>query len=57
MTGSPIQSGATSERRLGVPGEDAEGVFTSRDIVSWYNAHPQAKRDLIGGLLPKAKVM
>ena len=55
-SGVVLASGATSERSLGIPGEDAEGVFSSRDIVSWYNAHPLAKRELIGRVLPAAKV-
>ncbi|GBF88624.1 NADPH:adrenodoxin mitochondrial-like [Raphidocelis subcapitata] len=37
--------GAESDRRLGVPGEDAAGVFAAREFVWWYNGHPDA-RDL-----------
>lgn len=35
--------GAESDRRLGVPGEDARGVFSAREFVWWYNGHPDAR--------------
>lgn len=35
--------GAESDRRLGVPGEGARGVFSAREFVWWYNAHPDAR--------------
>ncbi|GAA0586030.1 FAD-dependent oxidoreductase [Kribbella sandramycini] len=34
--------GSTADRRLGIPGEDLPGSLAARDIVSWYNAHPDA---------------
>ncbi|MEW5303998.1 MAG: hypothetical protein WDW36_006641 [Sanguina aurantia] len=34
--------GAESDRRLGIPGEDAQGVMSAREFVWWYNAHPDA---------------
>jgi ferredoxin/flavodoxin---NADP+ reductase len=32
--------GAQSDRRLGVPGEDLEGSWSSTEFVAWYNGHP-----------------
>ncbi|WP_461028482.1 FAD-dependent oxidoreductase, partial [Streptomyces sparsus] len=34
--------GATTDRRLGVPGEDLPGSFSATDFVAWYSAHPDA---------------
>lgn len=36
--------GAESDRRLGIPGEDAAGVFAAREFVWWYNGHPDARQ-------------
>lgn len=33
-------SGAETDRRLGVPGEDLPGSHTATEFVGWYNAHP-----------------
>lgn len=35
-----IATGASSSRSLGVPGEDHAGVYDAREVVSWYNGHP-----------------
>ena len=32
--------GASSDRRLGVPGEDLPGSHAATDFVAWYNGHP-----------------
>lgn len=32
--------GAAKDRRLGIPGEDLEGVYGSSAFVGWYNGHP-----------------
>jgi hypothetical protein len=32
--------GASASRTLGIPGEDYPGVTDAREIVSWYNGHP-----------------
>jgi hypothetical protein len=40
-----LACGAESDRRMGMPGEDAAGVFAAREFVWWYNGHPDA-RDL-----------
>ncbi|CAE7237783.1 fdxr [Symbiodinium microadriaticum] len=33
-------TGASGERRLGIPGEDCEGVVGAPAFVKWYNGHP-----------------
>lgn len=46
MPGTPsgtqvvLAYGAESDRCLGVPGEEAPGVFAAREFVWWYNGHP-----------------
>jgi ferredoxin/flavodoxin---NADP+ reductase len=32
--------GAQSDRRLGIPGEDLPGSWSSTEFVAWYNGHP-----------------
>jgi ferredoxin--NADP+ reductase len=32
--------GSSSDRRLGIAGEDLEGSFPATEFVGWYNAHP-----------------
>ena len=32
--------GSSSDRQLGVPGEDASGVHSATEFVGWYNGHP-----------------
>ncbi len=32
--------GNESDRKLGIPGEDAAGSHSATDFVGWYNAHP-----------------
>ena len=32
--------GASSDRRLGIPGEDLVGSWSSTEFVGWYNGHP-----------------
>ncbi|KAL5714254.1 adrenodoxin-NADP(+) reductase [Ranunculus cassubicifolius] len=32
--------GAESDRAVGVPGEDLEGLYSAREFVWWYNGHP-----------------
>ncbi|WP_295816547.1 FAD-dependent oxidoreductase [uncultured Deinococcus sp.] len=39
--------GASSDRRLGIPGEDLRGSMSATEFVAWYNGHPDAAaRDL-----------
>ncbi|KAI7903913.1 NADPH:adrenodoxin oxidoreductase [Cokeromyces recurvatus] len=35
-----LSYGASEDRKLGIPGEDAYGVESARSFVSWYNGHP-----------------
>ena len=35
-----IATGAQKDRRLGIPGEDLNGVYGSAEFVGWYNGHP-----------------
>ncbi|MFC4425613.1 FAD-dependent oxidoreductase [Deinococcus navajonensis] len=34
--------GASSDRRLGIPGEDLQGSMSATEFVAWYNGHPDA---------------
>ena len=35
-----ICSGAETDRKLNIPGEDLPGVHTATEFVAWYNGHP-----------------
>lgn len=35
-----LTTGAESDRRLGIPGEDLSGSHTATEFVGWYNGHP-----------------
>ncbi|GAA2803958.1 FAD-dependent oxidoreductase [Saccharopolyspora taberi] len=39
--------GASSARRLGIPGEDLPGSTTATNVVAWYNGHPDVPADAI----------
>ncbi|SDS06689.1 ferredoxin--NADP+ reductase [Nocardioides scoriae] len=39
--------GASADRTLGVPGEDLPGSLAARDLVGWYNGHPEVPTDLV----------
>ncbi|MES2058087.1 MAG: FAD-dependent oxidoreductase [Pseudomonadota bacterium] len=39
-----LATGAPSDRRLGVPGDDLPGVIGSAAFVGWYNGHPDFAR-------------
>ncbi|MFJ8668786.1 FAD-dependent oxidoreductase [Streptomyces sp. NPDC093600] len=39
--------GASTDRRLGIPGEDVPGSLAATTFVSWYNAHPEVAPDAI----------
>ncbi|MGW6563781.1 FAD-dependent oxidoreductase [Streptomyces sp. NPDC054975] len=39
--------GASSDRRLGIPGEELPGSVSATAFVSWYNAHPESAADAI----------
>lgn len=36
-------TGAQSDRRLGVPGEDLKGVHSAMQFIGWYNGHPDCR--------------
>ncbi|XP_052760627.1 NADPH:adrenodoxin oxidoreductase, mitochondrial-like [Mya arenaria] len=38
-----LSYGAEDDRRLGIPGEDAQNVISARNFVGWYNGLPQDK--------------
>jgi ferredoxin--NADP+ reductase len=43
--------GAPTDRWLGIPGENLDGCSSARELVAWYNAHPEhpdSKIDLTG---------
>ncbi len=33
-------TGAQSDRRMGIPGEDLQGSYPATEFVAWYNGHP-----------------
>jgi ferredoxin--NADP+ reductase len=37
--------GASTDRHLGVPGEELPGSWSATEFVSWYSAHPDAAAD------------
>ncbi|WP_199443741.1 FAD-dependent oxidoreductase [Umezawaea beigongshangensis] len=39
--------GASSARRLGVPGEDLSGSLAATTVVAWYNGHPDVAVDAV----------
>lgn len=46
--------GASSDRRLGIPGEDLDGSVAATDFVAWYCGHPDADRARFERLIPTA---
>lgn len=36
-----LATGAISDRKLGIPGEDLPGSASATEFVSWYNGHPE----------------
>lgn len=36
-------TGAQTDRRLGIPGEDLQGVHSATEFVRWYNGHPDCQ--------------
>ena len=43
-----LACGADTDRTLGLPGEDLDGVYSARQFVEWYNGHPRAVGRNIG---------
>jgi NADPH-dependent glutamate synthase beta subunit-like oxidoreductase len=42
-----LATGASRDRRLGIPGEDLPGVVGSGKFVAWYNGHPDSPLPLV----------
>ncbi|MFE3947393.1 FAD-dependent oxidoreductase [Streptomyces sp. NPDC059118] len=40
--------GASTDRRIGIPGEDLPGSISATSFVAWYNAHPEVAPDAVG---------
>ncbi len=49
-----LSYGASSDRRLGIDGEDLDGSVAATDLVAWYCGHPDADRAHYEALIPKA---
>ncbi|MGW2112527.1 FAD-dependent oxidoreductase [Streptomyces sp. NPDC001948] len=47
--------GASTDRRIGVPGEELPGSISATSFVAWYNAHPEVAPDAVG--LPSERVV
>ncbi|MEE1838878.1 FAD-dependent oxidoreductase [Streptomyces sp. NPDC093108] len=39
--------GASTDRRIGIPGEDLPGSISATSFVAWYNAHPEVAPDAV----------
>ncbi|MET9658006.1 FAD-dependent oxidoreductase [Streptomyces sp. NPDC006510] len=39
--------GASTDRRIGIPGEELPGSISATTFVAWYNAHPEVAPDAI----------
>lgn len=35
--------GASTDKILGIPGEDLKGVHSAREFISWINGHPECR--------------
>lgn len=40
-----LATGASEDRQLGIPGEQASGVYGSGHFVGWYNGHPDSHQN------------
>ncbi len=47
--------GASSDRRLGIPGEDLPGSVAATDLVAWYTGHPDYRGPDFDALLPNVR--
>ncbi|MDP2288778.1 MAG: FAD-dependent oxidoreductase [Actinomycetota bacterium] len=47
--------GSSSDRHMGVPGEDLRGCIGATDFVAWYCGHPDADRAFFESWLPTVK--
>jgi len=49
-------TGAATDRRLGIPGEDIPGCHAATSFVGWYNGHPDY-RDLVFDLSSESAII
>lgn len=47
--------GASSDRQLGIAGEELDGSVAATDLVAWYTGHPDADRARFERLLPPTR--
>ncbi|MEE1772372.1 FAD-dependent oxidoreductase [Streptomyces sp. JV185] len=40
--------GASTDRRIGIPGEELPGSISATAFVAWYNSHPEVAPDAVG---------
>ncbi|MGW1405347.1 FAD-dependent oxidoreductase [Streptomyces sp. NPDC002403] len=40
--------GASTDRRIGIPGEELTGSISATAFVAWYNSHPEVAPDAVG---------
>lgn len=53
-----LATGNESDRQMGLPGEDLEGVYSATEFVGWYNGHPDfADREFPLGRATRAAVV
>ncbi|MFD7071177.1 FAD-dependent oxidoreductase [Streptomyces sp. NPDC059913] len=48
--------GASTDRRMNIPGEDLPGSVSATSFVAWYNAHPEAAPDPVALDTPRVVV-
>jgi ferredoxin--NADP+ reductase len=49
--------GASTGKRLGIPGEDLQGSFSATEFVGWYNGHPDHAQRQINLSTPRVVVI
>lgn len=50
-------TGAQTDRRLGIPGEELAGVHSATEFVAWYNAHPDFRDRRFDLATPRAAII
>ena len=50
-------TGAQTDRRMGVPGEDLAGSHPATEFVGWYNGHPDYRDDIFDLSVERAAVV
>jgi ferredoxin--NADP+ reductase len=50
-------TGAQTDRRMGVPGEDLAGSHPATEFVAWYNGHPDYRDDIFDLSVERAAVV